>query len=150
MARALFDTNILIDWSKGYPEALAELMLWEHPAISVVTWVEFYGGAHDSDIPAFDEFLSGRGFEIVEIDTQIMQIAAAVVSARRRFGAKIQLADAIIEATAQVRGFTIVTRNTKDFKGRHVRVPYELKTTTTTTVTVINVRPPLDEPAGRT
>jgi len=25
----LFDTNILIDWSKGYPEALTELAHWK-------------------------------------------------------------------------------------------------------------------------
>lgn len=41
----LFDTNILIDWSKGYPEALTELAHWDHPAISVITWIELYGGA---------------------------------------------------------------------------------------------------------
>ena len=32
----LFDTNILIDWSKGYPEALIELAHWDDPAISAI------------------------------------------------------------------------------------------------------------------
>lgn len=30
-----FDTNILIDWSKGYAKALVELAHWDHPAINV-------------------------------------------------------------------------------------------------------------------
>lgn len=35
----LFDTNILIDWSKGYKQALTELAHWDNPAISVITWM---------------------------------------------------------------------------------------------------------------
>lgn len=142
MAHMLFDTNILIDGYKGYPEALAELAHWDHPAISVVTWMEFYGGALDEEIPVFDAFMLESGFEVVDLDAPIMRVAAKLISARRQAGAKIRLADAIISATAQVRGLTIIARNTKDFKGDHVRVPYELQTTTTTTVKVINVKPP--------
>ncbi|CAN7586918.1 type II toxin-antitoxin system VapC family toxin [Pseudoduganella sp. LjRoot289] len=140
MALVLFDTNILIDWSKDYPEALAGLAYWDNPAISVITWMELYSGANPEDVPRFDAFMVEFGFEIVEIDAEIMHAAAALVSARRRTGRKIALSDAIIAATAQVRGLTIITRNTKDFKGANVRVPYELKTTTV--VTVVNVDPP--------
>lgn len=39
MALVLFDTNILIDGSKNYPEALAELAHWDQPAISAITWM---------------------------------------------------------------------------------------------------------------
>ncbi|WGG48664.1 hypothetical protein [Rugamonas sp. DEMB1] len=104
----LFDTNILIDWSKGYAEALTELAHWDNPGIA------------------------------------IMQASAEIMSERRRLGPKIGLADAIIQATADVKKLTIITRNTKDFKGANVRVPYELKTVTT--VSVVNVDPPGDTP----
>ncbi len=140
----LFDTNILIDWSKGYKEALDELAHWDNPAISAVTWMELYGGADVDDVARFDEFMADFGFEIIEIDAEIMQKAATIVSERRRFGPKIGLPDAIIQATADVKSLTIITRNTKDFKGSHVRYPYELQTVSTTTV--VNVDPPGDTP----
>ncbi|NHZ35779.1 PIN domain-containing protein [Massilia rubra] len=140
----LFDTNILIDWSKGYAQALIELSHWDNPAISVITWMELYGGADLTDVPRFDEFMVDFGFEIIEIDAVIMQAAAAIMSERRRLGPKIGLADAIIQATADIKKLTIITRNTKDFRRQDVRVPYELKTTST--VTIINVDPPGDTP----
>lgn len=114
----LFDTNILIDWSKGYAQALIELSHWDNPAISVITWMELYGGADLTDVPRFDEFMVDFGFEIIEIDAVIMQAAAAIMSERRRLGPKIGLADAIIQATADIKKLTIITRNTKDSGGR--------------------------------
>ena len=140
----LFDTNILIDWSKGYEEALTELAHWDHPAISVITWMELYAGADVADVPRFDEFMADFGFEIIEIDASIMRAAASIVSQRRRIGPKIGLADAIIQVTADIKHLTIITRNTKDFKGLNVRIPYELQTTST--VRVVNVNPPGDTP----
>lgn len=140
----LFDTNILIDGTKGYAEALTELAHWDHPAISVVTWMELYGGADVGEVPKFDEFMADFGFEIIEIDADIMRAAATVMSERRRVGPKIALPDAIIQATADVKNLTIITRNTKDFRGVRVRVPYELKTTSV--VSVVNVDPPGDTP----
>jgi predicted nucleic acid-binding protein len=142
-ALVLFDTNILIDALKGYPEALAELAHWDDPAISSITWMEVYAGADVDDAPRFDAFMAEFGFEIIEIDAQIMQTAAQMVSERRRNGPKIGLPDAIIAATASLKGLVIVTRNTKDFKV-NVRVPYELKTISTTSV--VNVDPPGDSP----
>jgi predicted nucleic acid-binding protein len=136
----LFDTNILIDWSKGYAQALVELAHWDNPAISVITWMELYGGADLADVRRFDEFMLDFGFDIIGIDGTIMQVAAAIMAERRRLGPKIGLADAIIQATADVRRLTIITRNTKDFRRQDIRVPYELKTIST--VTVVNVAPP--------
>lgn len=143
-ALVLFDTNILIDATKGYPEALAELAYWDDPTISSITWMEVYAGADVDDAPRFDAFMAEFGFEIIEIDSEIMQAAAALVSERRRFGPKIALPDAIIAATAMVKGLTVITRNTKDFKGINVRVPYELQTVST--VLVVNVNPPGETP----
>ena len=143
----LFDTNILIDWSKGYAEALTELAHWDHPAISGITWMELYGGADVDDVSKFDEFMADFGFEIIEIDAAIMRAAATIMSERRWTGPKIALPDAIIQATADIKNLTIITRNTKDFKGPNVRIPYELKTVST--VSVVNVDPPGDLPTPR-
>ncbi|WP_093557017.1 type II toxin-antitoxin system VapC family toxin [Pseudoduganella namucuonensis] len=144
----LFDTNILIDWSKNYPEALAELAYWDGPAISAITWMELYGGANADEIPRFDAFMAEFGLEIIEIDAEIMQAAAALVAERRRIGPKISLPDAIIAATAKIKGLTLITRNTKDFKGPNVRVPYRLETSIT--VRIVDVSPPGETPTSGT
>src|SRR5471030_189721 len=143
----LSDTNILIDCGKGYQEALDELAHWDNPAISAITWMELYGGADVDDIPRLDDFMADFGIEIIEVDAEIMQAAAKLVSERRRHGPKIPLPDAIIQATADIKGLTIITRNTKDFKGRNVRVPYRLETVTT--VRVIDVDTPGDTPTPK-
>lgn len=150
-ALVLFDTNILIDWSKGYAEALTELAHWDNPAISAITWMELYAGAEPEDVARFDTFIVEFDLKIIEIDAEIMRAAAALASKRRRSGKKIALSDAIIQATADVKKLTIITRNTKDFRGPNVRVPYRLETVTITRV--VNVNPPGDKPnpprAGR-
>lgn len=43
MLGALFDTNILIDYLRGIPEARSELHLYEYRAISIITWMEVMG-----------------------------------------------------------------------------------------------------------
>jgi predicted nucleic acid-binding protein len=89
--------------------------------------------------PEIASFISEIGFEIIHIDSAIIDIAARIRSDSIRMRAKLSLPDAIILATAQACGLTIVTRNKKDFKGPNVRIPYELETVSTTRV--INVRP---------
>jgi len=44
MVRAVFDTNILIDFLRGLPQPKAELALYERPAISLVSWIEVLAG----------------------------------------------------------------------------------------------------------
>ncbi len=140
MKAALFDTNILIDAISGYPEAFAEFGCWQRTAISAITLIELYAGVALNDKQEIASVLARIGFDIIQIDANIISIAARIRSASIRRRAKIALPDAIILATAQARGLVIVTRNKKDFKGPNVRVPYELETVTTTRV--INVRPP--------
>lgn len=140
MKAVLFDTNILIDALKGYKEAMSELAYWDRPAISAVTWIEVYAGASKDEFSTFDNFLGHFGFEVLPIDDRVMRAAAELSARRRQHGKKIALPDAVIAATAQIFHRTIITRNVKDFRGRNVRIPYELQTRCT--VTVVNIRPP--------
>ncbi|NHZ84173.1 hypothetical protein F2P44_33740 [Massilia sp. CCM 8695] len=59
------------------------------------------------DVPRFDEFMVDFGLEIIETDARIMQATAVIMSKRRRFGPKIGLVDAIIQATADIKKLTI-------------------------------------------
>ena len=144
-ALVLFDTNILIDCSKGYAEAMTELAYWDGPAISAVTWMEWYGGADVDEVPRFDAFMAEFGLQIIDIDAEIMRVAAMLLSKRRRAGKKLALPDAIIQATADVHKLMIITRNIKDFRSANVRVPYTLETVTITRV--VDVNPPGEAPS---
>jgi predicted nucleic acid-binding protein len=51
MVKALFDTNILVDYLNAVPEARTEFQRYTEKAISIVTWLEVMVGA-DGDLEA--------------------------------------------------------------------------------------------------
>lgn len=121
VVKALFDTNILIDYLNGVGQAKLELALYSDKAISVITWMEIQVGTTPDDQQVVDQFL--RAFTVVPIDGH-MALKAVVL----RKTTKIKLPDAIIWATAQVQERLLITRNVKDFSlsAPDVRVPYVL------------------------
>jgi predicted nucleic acid-binding protein len=121
MVKALFDTNILIDYLNAVPQARDELGRYDAASISVISWMEVLVGAPREVEGATRSFLAGFG--AIELDNKVAERAVAL---RRKHG--IKLPDAIIWATADVHSLLLVTRNTKDFgeDTPGVRVPYVL------------------------
>ena len=119
--RALFDTNILIDYLNGVEAAKAEIARYERPAISVISWIEVLAGTKPVMEAETRKFLSS--FERVELTQKIADRAVVV----RRAG-KLRVPDAIILATARVENLVLVTRNSKDFAADEpgIRVPYRI------------------------
>ncbi len=134
MALVLFDSNIVIDYLNGIAEAHDELTYWDEPAISVISWMEVRANIKPDEEDKFELLFNEGGFEIIRIDDAIMTAAARIRTEGLRKGPKIALMDAIIKATAQVQKLLVITRNTKDFKGADVRVPYEIETITLTRI----------------
>jgi predicted nucleic acid-binding protein len=138
MTVVLFDTNIFIDAMLGY--AVAEKVLGDYPhsAISFVTYIEMMAGAKTtSEVVRVAAMLSR--LKILQSTPEIMRRAADIRHGSVVGMKKIATPDAIIAATAQVTGRTFITRNTRDFVGPWVFVPYELEQV----VKVVNIRPPL-------
>jgi predicted nucleic acid-binding protein len=121
MVKALFDTNILVDYLNAVPQARTELKRYAEKAVSIITWMEVMVGASGDIEEATRSFLST--FDVIALDGEIAERA---VSLRRAH--HIKLPDAIIWATAQTHAMLLVTRNTKDFKADDpgVRMPYRL------------------------
>jgi predicted nucleic acid-binding protein len=121
MVRPLFDTNILIDYLGGVVPARDELAHYGEAAISIVSWMEVMVGA-GPDVEAVTRRFLAR-FTLVGIDEAVAERAVAL-----RRGRRIRQPDAIIQASAEVHGMLLVTRNTRDFDARSpsVRVPYSL------------------------
>jgi predicted nucleic acid-binding protein len=121
-----FDANIVIDALAGIRPAYQELKrareggqrLW----INRVAWIEVLSKGLPHELKTAQLFLSG--FSIDELDQETAELAAAL----RRERGRLRSADAIILASAQVRGRILVTRNTKDFPAGMpgVRVPYTI------------------------
>lgn len=119
--KALFDTNILIDYLNGIEAARQEIARYEYASISLVTWMEVLVGTSAEEEPIVRRFLSR--FQVLGIDQIIAEQAIALRKVRR-----IKLPDAIVQATAMVEGMVLITRNTKDFpeNSAGIRVPYRL------------------------
>lgn len=121
MVRALFDTNILIDYLNAAPQARIELALYQDRAISIVTWMEVMVGADEAVADPTRRFLTT--FEVIGLDERV---ASRAVDLRRQHG--IKLPDAIVWASADVNSMLLVTRNTRDFDRNRpgIRIPYAL------------------------
>ncbi len=119
--KALFDTNILIDYLNGIPAAKNEIARFEQPLISLITWMEVLAGANADEEPKVRAFL--RRFGCRSIDGAVAERTVVLRQTRR-----LKFPDAIIRATALNESALLVTRNTKDFPVEEpgIRVPYVL------------------------
>lgn len=120
--KAVFDTNILIDYLNGVEAAREELGRCTQPVISVITHIEVLVGVKSvEEERAVRQFL-GR-FEIRAVDAAVAERSVVI---RREL--RLKVPDAIIYATAGVENCPLVTRNTRDFGSERaeVRVPYQL------------------------
>lgn len=121
MVNALFDTNVLIDYLAGVPQARDELARYEQRSISTITRAEILIRAADDTQTAIRAWL--ESFELIVPDRAVVDRA---VDLRRKWG--IRLPDAIIWASAQIHSLLLVSRNATAFPDRDpgVRIPYEL------------------------
>ena len=119
--RAVFDTNILIDYLHGVTAAGAEIERFDQVFISVVTWMEVMVGASADKAQPTEAFLNGFG--LVPLDNPLARRAVSLRQIHR-----IKLPDAIIRSTAETEGRILLTRNTRDFPPSHpgILVPYTL------------------------
>lgn len=121
MSDPFFDTNILVDWLKNKPQAIAELSRYNRHRISRIVWTELMSGEAIETRSKMAQLLSP--FQMVELDERIAAAAANI-----RYRGNMKLLDAYVLATAQVNGAIFITRNTKDFPAEMpgIRIPYSL------------------------
>ena len=126
MSGFTFDANIIIDAMVGYPPARSEIARavagGSRAWVSRMAWIEVLSKGEERVVREAIAFLSRFGLD--EIDEEIALRAAAL----RRERPRLKTPDAVILATAQLRGRVLVTRNTKDFPANMpgIRVPYTL------------------------
>ena len=125
MSGFAFDSNIVIDALRGIHQARAEIerarqrgRVW----VSRMVWIEVLSKGEGEGLRRARVLLSGFGID--EIDEEIAERASAL----RRDRQTLKSPDAVILATALLRGRVLVTRNTRDFPASMpgIRVPYIL------------------------
>jgi len=125
MATLLIDTDVIIDYLRGQADAVAYLeALPDTQLLSAITVAELYAGVREGvERTTLDNFITA--FEIVPVEDAIA-IKGGLF--RRDYGKShgVGLADALIAASAEIRGATLVTLNRKHFPMLPtVIVPYQ-------------------------
>lgn len=120
--KAVIDSDVLIDFLQGIPEAETEINRYEEPLYSVISWMEVMVGAEtEPERQAADALF--ESMRMVELSSQVARKAVA-----ERKQSRLKLPDAVILASADCEGCILVTRNTKDFSKEdpRVRFPYSI------------------------
>jgi predicted nucleic acid-binding protein len=120
--KAVFDTNILIDYLNGIEKASKELAIYQTRIISIITYIEVLVGASNPDEEKLIKGFLGT-FERREVSKEI-----ADMTIKLRQEHRLKVPDAIVYGTARVEGCFMVSRNTKDLKSDwpDIRVPYQI------------------------
>ncbi len=127
MKIALFDTNILIDYLKDKPEATSLIVRCLKEGriltISLISKVELLSGARPGEEKNLQGFLDA--FERIGLDDNIAEAAGRyMILYRKSHG--INIADAIIAASALEREAVLYTLNDRHFPMNDIKVirPY--------------------------
>ena len=112
----LWDTNTVIYYlQQQFPPSsemfIDDILKEESPIISAITEIELlcWKTASEKDLEVLNGFISNS--QVIELEKAIKQKTAEIRKVHR-----LKLPDAIIAATALIYGFTLITRNTEDFK----------------------------------
>lgn len=109
----LFDSDIIIDYLRGFEGALKFFESFDHDFnTSVVTIAELYSGVRDKDRQELEYFMSL--FTVFPLTVEIAKEAGFLRQSYFRSHG-IGLADAMIAATAKTQGATLLSLNTRHF-----------------------------------
>ncbi len=112
----ILDTDVLIWYMRGNKKAYNLLEDAKHFSISVVTYIELIQGMRNkNELVELRKFFSGWKTEILYINEEISAKAMFFVE-RHYLAHAMQLADALIAATAVSNGLPLVTGNEKHYK----------------------------------
>ena len=107
---AVFDSNVIIDDSKGIVSINQIIDDYKLFYISIISYVEIlgYDFTNNKEKTKIENIL--KNIPIINLELSIANIAI-----KYRKKSKIKLADSIILATAKSLNADLITRNTKDF-----------------------------------
>ena len=112
----LIDTDVLIWYMRGNSNALSAIKKYNGFAISVVTYMELVQGMRNkNELRLLRKALKAWNTKIIYITEEISSKAMFYVE-QHYLSHSVQLADALIGATAVSHGIPLLTGNTKHYK----------------------------------
>lgn len=111
----LVDTDVLIWHLRGYPAAARRLDALPRLTVSAVTWCELVQGMRNKDeLSATKRMMVQRQAIILPLTEAITHDAIALLEALA-LSRGLQMADALIAATARHHGLRLLTGNVRHF-----------------------------------
>lgn len=115
----IFDTDVLIWASRGNIKAARAIDAAQDRALTIVSYMELLQGARSKlEIRQIQQSLRQLEFRILPLSEAIGAAAAALIE-QHALAHGIQLADALIAATAIDSGRQFCTGNSKHFRSIH-------------------------------
>ncbi|MGB5750798.1 MAG: type II toxin-antitoxin system VapC family toxin [Desulfobacterales bacterium] len=112
----LVDTDVLVWYMRGNEKAKRAIRNLTEFSISVVTYIELIQGLRNKEeLNVLRNSLKGWNADIIYINEEISTKAMFLVE-QYYLSHSIQLADALIGATAVIYGLPLHTSNTKHYK----------------------------------
>jgi predicted nucleic acid-binding protein len=112
----IFDTDVLIWYFRANSTAADFLENQTDRAVSIVTMMELYQGARTRDeARIIRRFFQENVFRIIPINEAISHLAVTMIEDHARSNG-LQVADALIAATARETASTLATSNIKHFR----------------------------------
>ena len=112
----LVDTDVLVWYMRGNEKAKRTIRNLTEFSISVVTYIELIQGLRNKEeLNVLRNSLKGWNANIIYINEEISTKAMFMVE-QYYLSHSIQLADALIGATAVIYGLPLLTSNTKHYK----------------------------------
>ncbi|MCD6532525.1 MAG: type II toxin-antitoxin system VapC family toxin [Deltaproteobacteria bacterium] len=112
----LVDTDVIIWYMRGNPNALKILEKYRGFTISVVTYMELVQGMRNkNELATLRRALKSWNTKIIYITEEISSKAMFYVE-QHYLSHSVQLADALIGATAVSHGISLLTGNDKHYK----------------------------------
>ena len=113
----IFDTDVLVSALRDNAKALREIDMADRLRLSIVTHMELLRGARDKgELRATAQFLGDLGFQTLPL-TETIGDRAVVYIEEYALRSGIDIADALIAATAVENARTLCTGNAKHFRG---------------------------------
>lgn len=111
----IFDTDVLIWALRGNPDAARTIGQAADRALSIVSLMELLQGARSKlEVRQIQQSLFQLDFSILPLSESIGATASSLIE-QYTLTAGIQVADALIAATASLSGQRLCTANTKHF-----------------------------------
>lgn len=112
----IFDTDVLIWLFRGNAHAIRAVERASERLISLVSVMELYQGARSrAELRSIADFLRLSNFRVLPLSEPIGQIAAGLIEENAP-ATGLQIADALIAATALQLRSTLLTGNVKHFR----------------------------------